>query len=105
MNIHEVDYESEVLEKLDDIVEILKDREESSGDTVYKIETTDRDKYYMAFHGDDFYFTLWDLDQDLRSKIKYGENYTEEQIDAFQLVRDKLNDLMDEHGVDFNHVR
>jgi len=70
----------------------------------YKLETNDKQKFYMAFHGEDSYFALWDLDQDLRSKIKYGEQYTEEQKEAFQLVRDNLTDIMDGHGVDFEHV-
>jgi hypothetical protein len=37
----------------------------------------------MAFHGNDFYFTLWEFDQDvLRQKIKYDENLTEETIES-----------------------
>ena len=70
----------------------------------YKIETTDKQDYYMAFHGADFYFTLWDLDQSLRSKIKYNDKLTDEQIKVLQDLRDELNELMYEHGVDFEHI-
>ena len=104
MNIKTVDYEEEVLNKLDEITEILKNKDEEKADTVYKIETSDKQDYYMAFHGSDFYYTLWDLDQSLRSKIKYNEKLTDEQIKVLQDLRDELGELMYEHGVDFEHI-
>jgi hypothetical protein len=71
----------------------------------YQISTNDREDFYLAFHGKDFYFTLWEFDQDvLRKKIKYDESLTEEQTAIYQEIRDKLYEIMDEHGIDFNHV-
>ena len=70
----------------------------------FKLETNDKQDFYMAFHGSDFYFTLWDLDQSLRSKIKYNDKLTDEQIKVLQDFRDELSELMYEHGVNFDNV-
>ena len=71
----------------------------------FQISTNDREDFYLAFHGKDFYFTLWEFDQDvLRKKIKYDESLTEEQTAIYQEIRDKLYEIMDEHGIDFNSV-
>jgi hypothetical protein len=72
--------------------------------TKYKIETNDKQEHYMAFHGSDFYRTCWDLDQDLRSKIKYGAEDNGLDVDTLQYCRDKLREFMDDNGVDFEHV-
>jgi len=61
--------------------------------------------FYMAYHGDDFYSILWNLDQYLRNQIKYhSDDLGEEKEVALQSVRDKIYELMENHGVDFNHV-
>ena len=52
----------------------------------------------MAFHGPDFYFTLWDLDQWLHQEVKHNDR------EELQEVRDKLHEFMEDWGVDFNHV-
>lgn len=63
------------------------------------------DDLYMIYHGEDFYFILWDLDQYLRSQIKYhSDDLSEEKEAAFQLARDKIYELMENYEVDFNHV-
>ena len=63
------------------------------------------DDFYMAYHGEDFYFLLCDLDQYLRSQIKYhSDDLSEEKEAALQLARDKIYELMDNYEVDFNHV-
>ena len=63
------------------------------------------DDLYMAYHGEDFYFILCDLDQYLRSQIKYhSDDLSEEKIAAFQLARDRIYELMENYDVDFNHV-
>ncbi len=63
------------------------------------------DDLYMAYHGDDFYFILWNLDQYLRNQIKYhSDDLGEEKEAALELARDKIYELMENHDVDFNHV-
>ena len=60
---------------------------------------------YLAYHGADFYFTLWDLDQFLRTITKYNpDDLSEEVVDMADKIRDKIYDLMDDYDIDFNHV-
>jgi len=61
---------------------------------------------YMAYHGDDFYWILWDLDQHyLRDKVKYNvQDESDEALKAYDNVRTELYRLMEQHGVDFWHV-
>ena len=71
----------------------------------YQLSTNDREDFYMAFHGKDFYFTLWDLDNDvLRQNIKYNEKLSKKELAVYEKIRDDLRDLMSEHGIDFEHV-
>lgn len=59
---------------------------------------------YMAYHGNDLYFVLWDLDQDyFRKKIKYAD-LTDKEYELLQGGRDMLYELMEKYGVDFDHV-
>lgn len=64
------------------------------------------DDLYMAYHGSDLYFTLWDLDQDyFRKNIKYNpRDLSDEQLIILEEARDELYKIMSEHGVDFDHV-
>lgn len=64
----------------------------------YQIETDDKQEFYMAYHGDDCYFALWDLDQWLRDEIKYNDK------NDLQPVRDTLNKIMQDHNIDFENV-
>ena len=60
---------------------------------------------YMAYHGDKFYYIIWDLDQYLRNHIKYNpDKLSAKQIDILDKTRDKLYELLDGYDVDFNHV-
>jgi len=60
---------------------------------------------YMAYNGDNFYFVLWDLEQELRSHLKYNpDKLSGKQLDALKKMRDELYDLMEKRDVDFNHV-
>ena len=63
------------------------------------------DDLYMAYHGDDFYFVLWDLNKHLRTITKYNpDNLSSRQVDTAEKIRDKLYELMQEHDVDWEHV-
>ena len=63
---------------------------------------------YMAYYGREMYLTLWDLDQYLRAITKYGSadgrKYNEKEQDFAQGIRDKLHELMEDNGIDFNRV-
>jgi hypothetical protein len=39
------------------------------------------------------------MDQWLRSKLKYDDNLTQEQFDMYELVREKLREIINEHTV------
>ncbi|MBT9174677.1 MAG: hypothetical protein DDT22_00338 [candidate division WS2 bacterium] len=51
--------------------------------------------FNIAVNGSKYYCVLWDLDQWLRSEVKF-KNKKE-----LQKVRDKLTELMQDVGVDF----
>ncbi len=71
----------------------------------YQLETNDKQDFYMALHGSDFYFSLWDIDQYLRNQSKYNpDNLSGKQLDAVDKVREELHEIMSEHGVDFNQI-
>ena len=96
-----------LIDKLDEIekdIEALLDREEPT--LKYKIETSDKQEHYMAFHGSDFHDTCWELDQKYRKLIKYPEEAEEKGLDTdtIQFCRDLLREYMADHGVDFEHV-
>lgn len=60
---------------------------------------------YMAYHGTEFYFTLWDLDQFLRTITKYNpDDLSEDVVEMADKIRDKLYDIMNDNDIDFNHV-
>jgi hypothetical protein len=62
----------------------------------------DRDDFELAQRGLDWYCVAWDLDQWIREQVKYKyEKYDEKALDAFDLVRDTLRQLMNDRGVSF----
>ena len=59
-------------------------------------------EYAVANKGFDLSMIIWDLDQWLRSELKYRESLTQEQGDVYEAVRDKLREIMSEHGLTFD---
>jgi hypothetical protein len=43
--------------------------------------------------------TIWDFDQYLRNEVKYSEKLTEEQAEAYEKIREKLHELLNENDV------
>lgn len=60
-------------------------------------EQTDFDN---AVNGSKWSLVVWELDQYLRKKIKYGE-ISQEAYDAFEECRDKLHEIKGEYGLVF----
>ena len=91
------------LDKIEKNLEALLDREEPT--LKYKIETSDKQDHYMAFHGSDFWNTLWDLKEEIHDVVHH-ERAEEMGLDPETLdwVLDLINEYMEDHGVDFNHV-
>lgn len=63
---------------------------------MYIYTTDDKKEFEYAFHGIDFLLCLWDMDQWLRSEIKYS------QKEEYQPVRDQLWEIMQHHGVNLD---
>ena len=71
--------------------------------SVYKYETSDKRDMLFCLHGIDMFVVLWDLDQWLRSSIKYPqENDHIKKIEGFEEVREQLRILMYDQGINFN---
>jgi hypothetical protein len=60
----------------------------------------EKEDFELTNNASKYYYVIWDLDQFLRSKIKYADEGTSElSIEAFQLVRDELWNLMNEKNL------
>ena len=55
----------------------------------------------LAVNGSNWSFVVWKLDQELRGKIKYSEDITEEQREIYQEVRDKIHGFMDHYKLNW----
>jgi hypothetical protein len=62
----------------------------------------DQTEFNFANSGSRYYCALWEMDQWLRSKIKYGENLTDEQYGVYELCREELRDIMSNNTISFN---
>lgn len=65
----------------------------------------ERLQHKVAISANDYLSVLWELDQHLRSQIKYNESLTEEQTAAYEDLRDKLHESLNEHCVDINDLQ
>jgi len=58
----------------------------------------DRVEHEVAVHAMDWALVAWDMDEQLRSWLKYGHEFGGSE-DALEGIRQKLRELMEEHGV------
>jgi len=58
----------------------------------------DENNLLVAVNGYKFKLALWELDQFLRSEMKYNDKLTSEQYDYAEMVRNKLYEFIN----DFN---
>ena len=63
----------------------------------------DQIDFDLAVKGTKYYSALWEMDQWLRSQIKYNDNLTDEQHDVYQKCRDQLRECMSDNDVTFNN--
>ena len=61
----------------------------------------ERVEFDVAVIGSNWSFVVWKLDQELRGKIKYSEDITEEQREIYQEVRDKIHGFMDHYKLNW----
>jgi len=48
-----------------------------------------------------YFFALWDMDQYLRTQLKYNNNLTDDALDE---AREKLSEIMEEYGISFEDL-
>jgi hypothetical protein len=61
--------------------------------------TEDREDMESAINGWKWKMLVWDLDQHLRSELKYNDSITGEVYKALEKVRDHLHELKSESGL------
>jgi hypothetical protein len=59
----------------------------------------DENDLLIAINGYKFKLALWQLDQFLRSEMKYNDKLTEEQYDYAETVRNKLHEFINDFNV------
>jgi len=65
----------------------------------------DQQEYDLANKGLAFWHVLWELDQELRANTKYApDDMTDDDYDAYQKIRDKLYELMNDYNVNLDMV-
>lgn len=66
----------------------------------------DRDDFALATNASKMWSVLWELDQDLRAKVKYApDDSNEDKLEAYREVREKLREFMREEDISFDMVR
>lgn len=53
-----------------------------------------------ALDGYKWKLAMWDLDQHLRSEIKYNQKLTDEAYEAYQKTRDKIREVLSNYNLD-----
>ena len=59
----------------------------------------DQKEFETACNADKYKSLIWDLDQYLRSEIKYNVNLSHDTTIAFQLIRDKISQELLENNI------
>jgi hypothetical protein len=62
----------------------------------------EKDDIEMAINGYKYRLVLWELDQYLRSETKYNDNLDEKTWDAYDGVRNKIREIMNENTINFD---
>jgi len=59
-------------------------------------------EFNLAVNGSSWSHVVWKVSEELRRRIKYDPNLTEEQSDTYQEVRDMIQGFMDEQNIDWD---
>jgi hypothetical protein len=62
----------------------------------------DNDDFKLANNASNWYAAMWDLDQYLRSRIKYEDTISSDTYDALQAARDKLYEILNDRNISFD---
>ena len=61
----------------------------------------DREEHLRAVNSLELYLSLWDIDQYVREKMKYG-NLEEDKYEIYEEIRNQLYEIMDQYNVKLN---
>lgn len=66
----------------------------------------DKDDFELATKGGNWYSVVWDMDQWLRSQYKHmpDEEYSEDRYNAYYEARQKLNQIINDNGVNLDDI-
>jgi hypothetical protein len=70
-------------------------------------EVDDRDAHLRAIKSLSLTIALWEMDQHLRSELKYGTREGElpdEAYKAIERAREKLHEILGENGISFDEL-
>jgi hypothetical protein len=72
----------------------------------FEFDDDDGDSNFnMITHASDMYFVLYEMDQWLRSQIKYNESaYDDKQIETLEKVREQLREFIEQHNFNLDMV-
>jgi len=59
----------------------------------------DQKEFETAINADKYKSVIWELDQYLRSEIKYNNNLSNDTCKAFELIRDKIREELIENNI------
>ena len=59
----------------------------------------EKDDARDALDGYKWKLSMWDLDQELRNKVKYDETLPANVAEAFELLRDKIRDILNDYNL------
>lgn len=68
-------------------------------EVILKFREDEFDDARTALDGYKWKGAMWDLDQWLRSEIKYNEKLSAETDRAYQAVRDKIREILDDDNL------
>lgn len=57
-------------------------------------------EFETASNGGSYKNALWEIDQFLRSKIKYSDGLSETEVKTFQEVRDLLHSILEDNRIE-----
>ena len=61
----------------------------------------DKQEFDFATQGSDWWNVCWTLDQELRSKMKYG-NLSQNDYEIYEKIREELRGFIEEQGLDLD---
>jgi hypothetical protein len=70
-------------------------------------EVDDRDAHLRAIKSLSLTLALWEMDQHLRSELKYGTRegeLSDEAYTAIERTREKLHEILDENGISLDEL-